>query len=94
MLYIMMKRSQIYLPVEQWRLLSVLSDQMHESISELIRRSIDRTYKRHRDVDFEAALDGVFGIWADRKDLPPTQEYIRELRKDRRRLGARARSRR
>lgn len=91
-LYIIMtmKRSQIYLPLEQWRLLSILSDQSHESISELIRKSIDSTYKRGKSVDFGKALAASFGIWKDRKDLPSTETYIRRLRRDRRLRSRRA----
>lgn len=77
-----MKRSQIYLPVEQWRLLSALSHQLHQSVSELIRQALDRVYKRNDRLDFEKALDQIAGLWRDRKDLPPTQTYIRTLRRD------------
>ncbi len=82
-----MKRSQIYLPPEQWRLLSVLSDQRHESISELIRRSIGMTYQKTQ-ADTEAAVGKIFGLWRGRGDLPPTRAYVRRLRRSRR-LGSR-----
>ncbi len=76
----MMKRSQIYLSVSQWSILRALSHQAHKSVSQLIRDAIEKVYKKP-DTDFETALRQGFGIWKDRKDLPPTDEYIRRLRK-------------
>ena len=55
----MMKRSQIYLPLDQWRLLSVIADQTHQSVSGLIRRAIDKSYRRGEGADFEAALRAI-----------------------------------
>ncbi|MBI5243143.1 MAG: CopG family transcriptional regulator [Elusimicrobia bacterium] len=86
-----MKRSQIYLPVEQWRLLSMLSHQAHESISELIRRALERVYQRGKQPGFGQALGRIAGLWKDRRDLPPTSAYVRELRRDSRLSGRRAR---
>lgn len=76
-----MRRSQIYLSTEQWRLLSALSRQMHKSVSELIRQALDRVYKRDESLDFENALQQMAGLWQGRKDLPPTRAYIRRLRR-------------
>ena len=77
----MMKRSQIYLPVEQWRRLSALSHQAHISVSEMIRRALDKVYQNTSDVNFEQALQQAAGLWKDRKDIPATSRYIRRLRK-------------
>ena len=77
----MMKRSQIYLPIEQWRRLSVLSHQLHESVSELIRRALDRIYNEE-PLDFDNALQRAAGLWRRRKDMMGTQTYIRSLRRD------------
>ncbi|MCX5797859.1 MAG: ribbon-helix-helix domain-containing protein [Elusimicrobia bacterium] len=76
----MMKRSQIYLPMEQWRLLGALSRQERLSVSELIRRAIARIYKG-QEADFEKALRQAAGLWKDREDLPPAQAYVRGLRR-------------
>ena len=79
-IYIMMKRSQIYLPMEQWRFLGILSHQMHRSISELIRQALDRVYKPDARLDFKKSLSGVAGLW-ERRSLPPTHSYVRRLRR-------------
>ncbi len=78
----MMKRSQIYLPAEQWRRLSALSHQAHKSVSELIRQALNQVYSQEKDMDFEKALHGIMGLWSDRKDMPATATHIRSLRKD------------
>lgn len=77
----MMRRSQIYLPIEQWRCLNALSHQVHETMSELIRRAIDKAYGAGRGLDFPTSLQQAAGIWKDRKDLPSTRAYVRELRR-------------
>lgn len=76
-----MKRSQIYLAEEQWHLLHKLSQKTKRSIAELIREAIDYIYTKKK-VDFKSALMKAYGIWKDRKDLPSTEEYVRQLRKD------------
>jgi hypothetical protein len=35
---------------------------------------------------FEKALEGIYGLWADRTDLDDVDAYIRELRRDTRDL--------
>lgn len=84
MIYIMMKRSQIYLSVDQWRRLSALSLQFREPVSELIRKAIDRVYQGAGAPSLRESLRQAAGIWKDRRDLPPTRAYIRRLRRDRR----------
>lgn len=87
----MMKRSQIYLPLEQWRLLSALSHEAHESVSELIRRALERVYQRGEQPRFGQALGRIAGLWKDRKDLSSTSAYVRDLRRDCRLSGRRSR---
>ncbi|MBI4668911.1 MAG: CopG family transcriptional regulator [Elusimicrobia bacterium] len=77
----MMKRSQIYLPAEQWHLLRALSLDFHQSVSELIRKALDRVYKKGRQPNFEEALNQMSGLWKNRRDLPSTQSYVRGLRR-------------
>ena len=89
MLYIV-KRTQLYLDDSIFRLLLELSRVQKTTISELVRQAIDQVYARgRRKKDAIKALEATFGMWSDRSDLPPTEEYIRDLRKDTRakRLG-------
>lgn len=90
----MMKRSQIYLPVEQWRKLDALGHQTRQSVSHLIRQAIDRSYQDKTIDDFELILNGVSGLWSERNDIQPTGTYLRGLRKGTRlkRLGAAVRA--
>ena len=80
-LYIM-RRTQIYLSTEQWKTLHAMSFRTHQSLSDLIRAALDRFYIRNKRRNFAQALDSISGLWADRKDLPDTNAYIRMLRKD------------
>ena len=77
-----MKRTQIYLTLEQWRELASRGKEEHKSIAKIIREAINKVYITKREVDFEHALDAATGIWAGRTDIGTTEEYIRNLRKD------------
>jgi hypothetical protein len=90
----MMKRSQIYLPAEQWRRLDALGHQTRRSVSHLIRQAIDSVYQGKPVDDFDRILEGISGLWRDRKDLPATQTYVRTLRRGNRlkRLGVTSRA--
>jgi hypothetical protein len=79
-----MKRTQVYLPNDQWKELSTVSQRQSIPVTELIRRAIAQVYPvRHRS-RFEHALDTVTGMWRDRQELGATESYIRELRRDNR----------
>ena len=80
LLYIM-KRTQIYLTMEQWETLRAMSLQTHQTMSDLIRAAIDWKYMRRRSSDFESSVRAASGIWKDRKDIGDTAAYVRELRK-------------
>lgn len=70
--------------------LSVLSRERKTTISDLVRKAVEKVYGRRRSPQERLqALQAARGMWKDRKDLPPTEEYIRSLRKDTRakRLG-------
>jgi len=82
MLYIM-KRTQLYIDEGLFHRLGVLSRERKTTISDLVRRAIEKVYGRRRSKEaFLKALRDTAGIWKDRDDLPPTQEYIRSLRKN------------
>ena len=84
-----MKRTQLYLDEGIWKLLQIHAKQSGTTISELARQAVRQKYgiwaeKRRQ------AMQAWVGVWKDRKDLPDTETYIRQLRKgDRRwkRLG-------
>jgi len=81
---IILKRTQIYLTMEQWRDLQIQGKKEHKSVAELIREAIDKVYRSKKESNFKTALRKVAGIWADRTDIGSSEEYVREIRKGRR----------
>ena len=79
-----MKRTQIYLSEREKVILSGISMTEKKSISELIRKAIDRFYLGDKKMDFISALNYVSGIWKNRKELVSAEKYVRSLRNDRR----------
>ena len=80
-----MKRTQLYLEESVWKLLQIHARQSGTSISELVRQAIRDKYAISPAKRREA-MQAWVGIWKDRKDLPSTEAYVRQLRKgDRRR---------
>ncbi len=78
-----MKRTQLYMDESNFHLLTLLSREKKTTISDLVRKAVERVYgKRRKRNDFLKALEATAGMWKDRKDLPPTDEYIRSIRKD------------
>ena len=59
----------------------MISQKEHISLSELIRRAIEKVYcEEAKDTNMEKAIDSIAGIWAERTDLGSTDSYIRSLR--------------
>lgn len=78
-----MKRTQLYIDDSQFQLLSHISREKKTTVSDLVRRAVEKVYGRRRGKrDFVKALEASFGIWRERADLPSTDEYVRRLRKD------------
>lgn len=83
--YIVMKRTQIYLDDRQRRQLDQVAKRTRRTVSELIREAIDARYAAAPKEDFLAALrTGVFGVWKQRPDLGPTDSYLRRVRRGKR----------
>jgi hypothetical protein len=78
-----MKRTQLYLHEDIWKALHVQSQQQGTSISELVRQAVRDKYgsspARRRQ-----AMQAFVGIWKDRKNLPDSTAYVRQLRKGKR----------
>ncbi|MCH7977854.1 MAG: ribbon-helix-helix protein, CopG family [Acidobacteria bacterium] len=84
-----MKRTQLYLDEDIWKALQIQAHQTRTSISELVRRAVRDKYLGS-SANRRKAMQAWVGIWKDRKDLPSTEAYVRQLRKGgrrRRRLG-------
>jgi predicted DNA-binding ribbon-helix-helix protein len=77
-----MKRTQIYLDDRQWHKLDRVAKRTHRTVSELIREAIDARYAATPKENFlEALRRGAFGVWKDRRDLGPTDSYVRSVRR-------------
>jgi hypothetical protein len=75
-----MKRTQLYLQNDLWKILHIRARQQRTSISNLVRQAVREKYgsslERRRQ-----AMQAVVGLWKDRDDLPDSTTYIRRLRK-------------
>lgn len=80
-----MKRTQLYIEEDIFKTLQEISHEQMISISELVRKAIRKVYLKEKPADAEVILKKAAGIWKDRKDIPPTEEYVREMRQDTRR---------
>lgn len=79
-----MKRTQIYLSEDQWKRLHQAGKEEAASVSDLIRKAIDRDLAhRFSRRNFEEALAKSFGLWKGRKDIRSSTVYVNKLRKSR-----------
>jgi hypothetical protein len=78
-----MKRTQLYLHEDLWKVLHFRSRQQRTSISDLVRQAVREKYGSS-PVDRREAMQGLVGMWKDRKDLPDSTAYVRRLRKGKR----------
>jgi hypothetical protein len=80
--YIVMRRTQIYLDDGQRRKLDRVARRTRRTVSELIREAIDARYGTSPREDFlEALIAGAFGLWKGRTELGATDRYVRTLRR-------------
>ena len=74
-----MTRTQLYLDDDLLKKLRSHARREKTTVSELVRDAVRRCYGDNRK-ERARVLRSVIGLWADRTDLPPTEEYIRSLR--------------
>ncbi|HDD43887.1 MAG TPA: ribbon-helix-helix protein, CopG family [Candidatus Desulfofervidus auxilii] len=74
-----MKRTQIYLDDTLYMVLKEKSKRSKKSISEVIRESLRKVLFPKSELLIKN-MEGIFGLWSDRKALDPDQ-YVREIRK-------------
>jgi hypothetical protein len=78
-----MKRTQLYLHEDIWKVLHIRSRQQRTSISDLVRQAVREKYGSSA-VDRKEAMQALVGMWKDRKDLTDSTAYVRRLRKGKR----------
>jgi len=83
--YIVMRRTQIYLDDRQRRKLDRVAKRTRRTVSDLIREAIDARYTATPKEEFLEGLGaGDFGVWKGRNDLGTTDAYVRRQRHGRR----------
>jgi GGDEF domain-containing protein len=77
-----MKRTQLYMEDDVFKVLRRVSKEKSLSISELVRAAVKKVYALEKPEDADLILKESAGIWKDRKDIAPTEQYVRRMRKD------------
>jgi hypothetical protein len=75
----MTHRTQITLTDEQYELLLEESHRTGVALAELVRRAVDRTYRKRSPEDVIRALDASFGLWRDHGD-EDGEAYVERMR--------------
>ncbi len=76
-----MKRTQLYMEDDVWKVLQIRAKESKTTISELVRQAVREKYLEKRAERKDAMLS-MIGLWKDRTDLPDTNTYVRSLRND------------
>jgi hypothetical protein len=74
------RRTQLYLDDDLWKLVHTRAKQSGVTISELVREALRERYCEAR-VSRQVAFENVIGLWKDRSDLGETEDYVRALRR-------------
>lgn len=75
-----MRRTQLYLDDELWKLVHTRARQSGVTVSALVRDTLRERYC-DAHVSRKDAFEKVIGLWKDRNDLGETEDYVRELRR-------------
>jgi hypothetical protein len=78
-----MKRTQLYLHEDIWKVLHFRARQQRTSISDLVRQAVREKYGSSA-VGRRQAMQALVGMRKDRDDLPDSSAYVRRLRKGKR----------
>jgi hypothetical protein len=79
MLYTM-KRTQLYLGEDLWNALHFHARLNGQTVSELVRKAARDKYMGNPE-ERRAAMEGIVGLWKDRKDIESTSVYMRRMSK-------------
>jgi len=79
-----MRRIQVQFSDETWEILSLRSREHGVTIPELVHQALREKYGS-LSVGRREAMQGVVGLWKNRRDLLDTDTYVRRLRKGKRR---------
>jgi hypothetical protein len=80
-----MVRTQLYLDEGVHARLTEIARRQRRTLSDLVRDALTRTYGVGNVDERLRTLRAIEGLWRDRKDIPDTPEYVRQLRRGTRR---------
>ena len=80
-----MIRTQLYLDEEVHERLRRLAGRQGRTVSDLVRDALVQVYGAGATERQIETLRAIEGLWRDRDDLGPTDEYVRRSRRDTRR---------
>ena len=75
-----MRRTQLYLDDQLWKLLHTVARQSGKTISELAREALRARYG-NGTASRKEAFENVIGLWKDRNDLGDAGDYVRAIRR-------------
>ena len=76
-----MKRTQIYLLESQKKELDILAKQKGKALAEVVREAVD-LYIVESKKNAEHHILQAFGMWKDRDDIPDSDKYVNDLRRE------------
>jgi hypothetical protein len=74
------RRTQLYLDDDLWKLLHAIARQSGATVSDLVRNAIREKYSQDRARRIEA-FESIIGLWKYRTDIGETDDYVRKLRR-------------
>jgi predicted transcriptional regulator len=77
-----MTRTQLYLDDAIHARLTALARRQGRTLSDLVREALAKTYGADREDERKNSLKAIEGLWKSRRDLPATDAYVRQLRRD------------
>jgi len=73
------RRTQLYLDEQLWKLLHTIARQSGKTVSELTRDALRERYG-NGNTNRKAAFEGIIGLWKDRDDIGEAENYVRAIR--------------
>jgi hypothetical protein len=75
-----MRRTQLYLDDDLWNALHFHAHLNGQTVSELVRKAAREKYMGNPE-ERRAAMEGIVGLWKDRKESQTADTVIRRARK-------------
>lgn len=75
-----MRRTQLYLDDDLWNALHFHAHLNGQTVSELVRKAAREKYMGNPE-ERRAAMEGIVGLWKDRKESDTADAVIRRVRK-------------